>query len=382
MNNLTGAIPRILSLGLVTLRENCVLPMLVNRNFDRDARKKGSSVDVPVYKSVGKARDVVPSATFSQPEDSRIEYVPIMLDRWKTKDFYLTDKDIGEIIEGVPENLQVSEAARSLANAVDEDLFSLYKQIYNFTGVPGQTPFQPQPSAPPFQLYQGTNVASDAKRLLNLANAPRSNRRIVLDVEAEAKASALPEFIHADKSGSTDGIREGYIGRKMGFDWEMDQNALYHETGATTGTAFTVNGATLKEATVITVAGATTPPVEGDVLAIAGHKTTYVVKEGSTLTSWLIAPALEKNTADGTAITVKDSHAVNLAFHRDAMACVVRPLADINPGNAVIETYTDDISGLTLRLEVTRGSKETIWSFDILYGVKMLRPELAVRIAG
>jgi hypothetical protein len=381
-NDLSAIIPRILALGVRTLRENSILPMLVNRDFDKEAKKKGSSVDVAVSRAMGRAKDVVPSANFTQPDDYKVDYVPITLDKWKYQDFYLTDKDISEITEGAQENLQVTEAARSLANIVDEDLFNLYKQVYNFTGVPGQTPFQPRPVAPPFELYQGTGVASDAKRLLNLANAPRSNRNIVLDVEGEALASALPEFVHADKAGTTDGIREGYIGRKMGFDWEMDQNAPYHETGATTATSFTVNGNQLAGATILTVAGATNPPAEGDVFSIAGHKTTYVALAGSTLTSWVIAPSLEKNTTDGTVISVKASHAVNLAFHRDAFACVVRPLADVYPSDSMIETYTDDISGLTMRLEVQRLSKETVFAFDILYGIKAIRPSLAVRIAG
>jgi hypothetical protein len=45
-------------------------------------------------------------------------------------------------------------------------------------------------------------------------------------------------------------------------------------------------------------------------------------------------------------------------------------------------SMTDPQTGITLRLEVSRQYKQVTWEFDILWGAKLVRPELATRIAG
>jgi hypothetical protein len=45
-------------------------------------------------------------------------------------------------------------------------------------------------------------------------------------------------------------------------------------------------------------------------------------------------------------------------------------------------TMVDPLTGLPLRLEIRRQHKQTVWEFDVLYGVKLIRAALASRIAG
>ena len=98
-----------------------------------------------------------------------------------------------------------------------------------------------------------------------------------------------------------------------------------------------------------------------------------------------IAPALGQAVDAGTPVRVAGDHIVNMAFHRDAFALAMRPLTagtvDVALGNQIL-SMTDAQTGLSLRLEVARQYKQTVWEFDVLWGVKLVRPQLAVRIAG
>jgi hypothetical protein len=377
-NLLEAVIPRILSGGMVAFRENSVMSLLVNRNFDSDARQKGSSVDVPIPSTMGEARDVIPSKLAPDTADLSPQFIPIKLDQWKYQAFRLTDKEIYEIMNGY-QNLQVAEAAKSLANSVDKYLLSLYKGVYGIAGLAGNTPFQENTGTP--AVYKGMGAGRDARKVLNRQLTPVSDRRILLDVESEANATALPEFLNADKAGTDVTIKEGIIGRKLGFDWFMSQNVLTHETGAA-GTITTTGASNLKGVKVLTVTGASAAPIEGDVFTIAGDPYPYVVGKDATTTSWPITPALRQDAPAASAITVVGDHVVNMAFHRDAFALAVRPLNDVIPAGSMIETFTDDMTKITMRLEVTRENKQTLFTFDILFGAAVIRPEGACRILG
>ena len=105
-------------------------------------------------------------------------------------------------------------------------------------------------------------------------------------------------------------------------------------------------------------------------------------------TSCTISPALKADATDTAAITFLDdvvdsTGRVGLAFHRDAFALATRPLmassTDLAMGSNIM-SMTDPVSGLSLRLEVQRQYKQTTWEFDILYGVKCVRPEYACKV--
>ena len=166
--------------------------------------------------------------------------------------------------------------------------------------------------------------ATNARKVLNRQLAPVNDRRIVLDPDAEAAALGLSGFADVSKSGDARPIIDGTIGRKYGFDWAMDQQVPTFEASVMTEGALTVNGANEAGAQV-----------------------------------------------------------VSLAFHRDAIAFATRPLMDSANGlGNLIQSAVDPVSGLSLRLEVSREHKRTRFSYDILYGADVVRRELGCRIAG
>ena len=82
---------------------------------------------------------------------------------------------------------------------------------------------------------------------------------------------------------------------------------------------------------------------------------------------------------------MKRPYRVGVVMHRDAVALAMRPLAAAgleSGAKGQIMNVSDPETGLSLRLEVTRQYKQTMWKSDILWGVKLVRPELVVAIHG
>lgn len=375
-NTLTNVIPQILAQGLLALRQMNVMPALVNTDYGSDAREKGSSVDVPIPSAIT-AQNVTPANT--PPDDAGVTptKVNIPLDQWKEAPFFMSDKDLLEAQDGTV-SMQVTEAVKALADVVNLYIFNLYPNIYGYVGTAGTTPFS-----------TSTYEATQARKVLNEQLAPPSPRRFVMDPAAEANALNLRAFQDVNFGVTAADVQAGRLPMKLGFGWAMDQQVVTHTAGTASG-ATTDNSGYAVGATTITLASAGTGTIlAGDVLTIAGDTQTYAVVTGdsdvSNGGSIVITPGLKVAiAASTTAITLKASHVVNLAFHRDAIAFATRPLEDVIPGElgGVAMAQVDPVSGLALRLEVSRQHKRTRWAFDILYGGKLVRAELATRVAG
>ena len=372
-NTLTNVIPQLLAQGLVTLRENAVMPRLVNADYSAQAANRGSSVDIPIPASIS-AATVTPG--YADPNDDGITpgQVTLNLDQWKEAPFFMTDKEMMEVMDGtIP--MQAAEAVKALANDVDQYLLGLYTGVYTAVGTAGTTPFATD-----------VTVATSARKFLNNYLAPMTDRRFVFNPDVEANALGLRAFQDVAWTGDARGINEGQIVRKLGFDWHLDQNVKDHTAG--TATSIEVHTEAAAGATTVKLKGDTGPLKAGDIITFAGHDQQYVVTEDTaTLDSdgkdTTIAPALKVLVAADADVTLVASHAANIAFHRDAIAFANRPLLDSAEGlGSQIMSMQDPVSGLTLRLEVSRQYKRTRWSFDILYGAKLVRPELAVRVLG
>jgi hypothetical protein len=383
-NTLTNYLPKWLAAGLDVLRKNAVMPMLVNNDFSMNAAAKGDYVNIPVASTLS-ASNVTPGVTPATPSDLSPTNVQIALDKWKYVKFHLTDKELTQINAGesfVPNG--INAAIRALAEQVNSDLFATYSGIYGYTGTAGTAPF-------------GTDVSdlANARKILNQQLAPLSDRRLVIDPVAEAEALQLSAFTEAQKIGDATAIREGFLGRLMGFDIHMDQQVPLH-TGGTLSDGDSANakvngalsvGDTSVDLDETTLTGTL---VAGDIISFAGHDQTYTVVTGGTAASNALAgvtftPALTTAVDDNAVVTLRASHRVNLAFHKDAFAFVARPLSGGIEGFGTLagaQVMQDPISKIPLRIQVIREWMQTSIVLDILYGVKLVRPELACRIAG
>ena len=404
-NTLTNIMPKILARALLSLRTRCIMPRLVNSDYGSEASKKGTTIDVPVPTAVG-TTSVSPSHTNVGPTALTPAYVQISLDQWyQNNPIGLTDKELCEIDANehfLP--MQLMEAVKALASVVNQHIVGKYKGVSR--GVYG---FISNPSVGVGTILDpfGTGVtdtsvvraATNAKKVLNRQLCPRSDRRGLLNFDSEAAALDLAQFSDAEKIMSAAVKMEGEIGRKFGIDWVADDDVPDH----TCGTAYdkspldvTVLDTEDKGSVAIGLVdsdAALETIVQGDILTIAGDSQTYVVigvgpyvlNSASAAVEVGILPALKVACTGGEVVSIKNSHAVNMVFHRDAFAFATRPLLDVSQNYSLgtqMLSMQDPVTGLILRLEVSRQHKQTVWEYDILWGADLIRPELAMRIAG
>ncbi len=385
-NTLTNIMTTVLARAIMTLRESCLLPQLVNTGYSLDAKQKGSTVDIPA--SVAQTvYNVSPSSTPKTPADTTPTKVSITLDKWKGTNFHLTDQERTRIMK--EKNFlpgQTAEAMRALANQVNSDILSVYTGIYGYVGTAGTTPFSNSTDR---------TAAKDATKIVTMLDSqlcPKVGRSAVLDTTAVAEALALPQFSHAEKAGSSNVIDTANIGNKYGIGW-FTENAIGSHTAGTITTGLIAKASTaqavgLKDIVCTTAASTgACALLEGDIITFAGDDQTYVVTAAATQASAAtdvtvsIEPGLKVAKAGSEAVTVKATHTVNLAFHKEAIALATAPFEkDVNPNPSVF--MRDPVTGLVVRLEIVRQNKQTMWEFDMLYGMKLVRPEYAARLAG
>jgi hypothetical protein len=174
----------------------------------------------------------------------------------------------------------------------------------------------------------------------------------------------------------------------------MDQNITGQSY--TPGTAWTSNGWTsdgsgaVGAATLAVVFTGSGTVKVGDIFSLTAGGLGYVVTAGTTAvsgTTMNIAfyPPLRVAVATASALVIAGvaatAYVPNLAFHRDAFAWASRPLNGIE-GIGDFMSAVDPVTGIALRLELSRQYKQTTFSYDILGGAGCVRPELAVKVKG
>lgn len=385
------------------LRPRLVMPRLVNTDISPAVAEKGQVIPVQLPGTTQTA-EVVPNNVSPIPTATVPKTVNLELNRWrKNEPFFLTDQDITRIDtqkDFMP--IQLASAADALISEVNSFSFSLYKRVPNFVGTAGVTPFG---------AGVGVKSATQAKMKLDLNKAAKSERFGVLDFVGEAAALELDAFNDASKAGTVESILSGNIGRKFNIGWVADDDVPLHTAGTASGAGVTVAmaAAAVAGASYINIDGATTGTLSGKTLKVGdvfsvtdvnGVERQFSVVENPSspeysaitesytgaadaITSVQIYPALPSNIADNAVVTVQGSHRVNLVFQREAFALAFRGLttADMS-GRRIMKSFTDPLTGITLRLELLDQYKQSAWEFDILYGGKDIRPELAVRLLG
>lgn len=376
----TNILSTLCAMGLATLRERLALVLIANREYERliTGATRFATVNVAVPAPVAVrtvAPDVVPpSVTAVTPTN-----VPITLSQWKEAPFAMDDKGLIQVDNGIIP-MQAKEAVKSLANAIEDYLWTLLAaNVSNFAGTSGVTPFG-----------SGLDDFLAGDKLLNDNLADPEDRFMVINTAAKASAMGLRAIQDASFRGGAgpNSLISGEIGEILGARWIMSQRVPNHTSGTLAGTGTTVTGVNAIGATVIALSGGASGTIlQGDIITL-GNKGTYNVVSsvgGGTPSSVTIAaPGLTAATAGGEIVSIQPTFAQNILIQRNCLAFAMAPLMDTVevPGATLQQVAIDEVSGLSLRLEVSRQHRQVQWSFDALWGGTVVRPQLASWIAG
>lgn len=279
--------------SLMILEANMVAASLVHRDFSNEIQQFGDVVNTRRPAEFTMKRKTDTDGVTKQ--DATATNVAVKLDQHLHTSFIIKD---GEESKGF-KNLVVeylSPALLSIAQGADEIILG---QMYEFmaynVGKLGT------------DLSKSTVIA--AREVLNVNKCPQSGRSFITTPNGEGNLLNIGDFIKANEIGD-DGsaLREANLGRKMGFNFFMDQNAPSIATGSTIVTGAINNGAGYAVGdTALTVDGLTAAIENGAWCTIAGDMTPQKITGtvgGATPTQITIAPGLYSAVVDGAVVTV------------------------------------------------------------------------------
>lgn len=371
-NTYSDILPKILARGQSILRARSLLPRLTNRDYDGDAAQRGSTINVPISPSMT-VQAVTAAAAQPSNTDTTFSTTAVALDKHYEVPFHLTDAQRLEVM-GSAEQMAIDAAAAKLAGYIDSTIMTALDVGGSIaTGTAATTPFAT------------LALALDPLQYLDTHLVDSPSRHVVMSPRANMNLMGLTGFTSRDYQGDisimTNGVWNG--NQVAGAAWWMSQNCPSHTAG--TGASYLVNngsGLVVGATTVAADTGSGTI-LAGDVVSFAGDTTNkYVVATALSGGSFTIAsPGIKVAIADNAAITVSATHTANFAFQRDAIVFASRRFL---PSAAAIATdqVTDPMTGLTLRVEVTRQYKQDRWSLDALWGTKVIRPEGVIKVMG
>jgi len=277
-----------------------------------------------------------------------------------------------------------------------------YKQIYQSVGTPGTTP--------------GTSrVLLQGQQKLNEAAAGRSPRYCTVNPAAEAELVEGMKGFFNQQSAIDRQFRTGTVGTNIyGYEEVNMSQSIPNHTNGDWGTGITVTSTVSTEGSTtlgISFTGSSKTWNVGDVFTVAnvysvnpqtrestGSLQNFVVTaaaSGSSTATLTVSPAMytasnalatinafpQANavvTMQGSAAT---GYAQNLIYHRDAITLAT---ADLELPNGVDFARRTQHNGISMRMvrayDIT--NDRMICRMDVLAGMKVVRPEMAVRLWG
>ena len=195
--------------ALGALRANTVLARLVNRDWENEVASYGQTVNI-ISRGALTAQDKAEGSavTLQQPTDSKVQ-----LTLNKHKEVSILMEDLVRMLNR-PDQFAgfIADAVTVIAEQIDADIAGLYSglsQSVNALAGLSESHFR------------------SARRLLNAAKAPMSQRYAVLNEDADYEFLGIEKVVNSEYAQSLGNAAAGaFMGRFMGFDVFMDQKIV------------------------------------------------------------------------------------------------------------------------------------------------------------
>ncbi len=358
----------IAKLALVSLENQMVLAGLVHRDYSNEFTHRGATVLVrkPSVLTATVVSDTVNAQTVAESS------VPVVLDKLADVTLRVGSKDLS--LEVVDFTAQFVEPALQ-AHAQLLDLYGA-QLASDFAG---------------HATVTGTPAVADIVQLnavLNAQKVPKDGKRnLVLGPMTEAGYMVLEPFLYAEhRADGGKALRDAEMGRVLGFNCYMDQNVgQTHTSGAMADLVGAMQGAGAIGDGTATVDAITSggTVLAGDVFKITGYDQWFRVTANATASAATIivtfSPTLATAVADNAVVTFQGTGRDNMAFHKNAIALVTRPLdAPLGGAKAAVATYKGLSCRVVYQYEIM--TKQNVMSIDMLYGWKTLNKDLGARL--
>lgn len=376
------------------LHEKLTFVGTINRQYDSQFAKEGAKIGTSLRIRLPNQYTVRTGKTMNV-QDSEETQTTLTVATQKGVDMGgFTSVDLAMKIDDFSSRY-IEPAMAVLASGIEADVLQgSTKLVYNQTGSAGTTP-------------NDMTFFGNARAKLNQYLAPKDKNRCI-QIDSVAMASMVDTYkaLFAPGDNISDQYLEGLISQNMGFKW-YENERIYTHTNGTDHTTVTVNDASIASGdstittsggnvtvgTVFTFSGTGVKAVHPETKDAYAHDQQFVITavDGN---DWTFDPPLHSTGAkqnvnqlpgNGSAITLVGSASTayeqHLAYHKDFCTFVTADLPLYKGQHMMAREVYDGIS-IRCWQDADIVNDELSCRIDVLYGYKVLRPQLACRITG
>ena len=213
-------IPEVWSARLLSsLKKSLVFagPGVANRDYEGDIRQSGDTVRITSISrpTIG---DYVKNSTTITPETLTDAQRSLLISQSKYFAFEVDDIDMRQAANGgALMNEAASEAAYGLADVADQYVAGLYTEVQAANAIS---------TTAITDAAKAVKGLLDLKTKLDVADVPTQGRYVVVPPWYLNLLLQSDLFARVDASGTSEGLRNGTVGRAWGFDVMMSNNCV------------------------------------------------------------------------------------------------------------------------------------------------------------